>query len=87
MVSGIKDALENKVLLAIVFVLTYDPKSRTLEKYVAHPTAPTTEKTCENAHYEAVQFAQTPYECPASGKNSNGCYRVEYLKRRCYFYL
>ena len=58
-------------LLAIVFVLTYDPKSRTLEKYVAHPT-PSTDKSCENAHYEAVQFAQTPYECPPAGKTRMG---------------
>jgi hypothetical protein len=28
-------------LLAIVFVLTYDPKSRTLEKFVGQPTPPT----------------------------------------------
>ena len=27
-------------LLAIVFVLTYDPNSRTLEKFVGQPTAP-----------------------------------------------
>ena len=54
-------------LLAIVFVLTYDPKSRTLEKFVGQPT-PSTDKSCEPAHYEAVQFAQSPYECPPSGK-------------------
>ena len=47
-------------LLAIVFVLTYDPKSRTLEKFVGQPTPPT-DKSCEHAHYEAVQFAQAPY--------------------------
>ncbi len=54
-------------LLAIVFVLTYNPKSRTLEKFVGQPTPPT-EKSCENTHYEAVQFAQSPYECPTVGK-------------------
>jgi hypothetical protein len=60
-------------LLAIVFVLTYDPSSRTLEKFVGQPTAaPSTDKSCEHAHYEAVQFAQTPYECPPSGKTKMG---------------
>ena len=58
-------------LLAIVFVLTYDPKSRTLEKYVGLPT-PSTQKSCEPTHYEAVQFAQTPYECPPSGRAHMG---------------
>jgi len=60
-------------LLAIVFVLTYDPNSRTLEKFVGQPaSAPSTDKTCEHAHYEAVQFAQTPYECPTTGKTNMG---------------
>ena len=60
-------------LLAIVFVLTYDPTSRTLEKFVGQPTPPTpTNKSCENAHYEAVQFAQSPYECPTPGKAHMG---------------
>jgi len=58
-------------LLAIVFVLTYDPKSRTLEKFVGQPTQPT-QKSCEPTHYEAVQFAQTPYECPPPGRTYMG---------------
>jgi hypothetical protein len=58
-------------LLAIVFVLTYDPKSRTLEKFVGHP-APPTDKSCESTHYQAVQFAQSPYECPTAGKTKMG---------------
>jgi hypothetical protein len=58
-------------LLAIVFVLTYDPKSRTLEKYVGVPTPPT-QKSCEPTHYEAVQFAQSPYECPSPGRARMG---------------
>ena len=58
-------------LLAIVFVLTYDPKSRTLEKFVGQPTPPT-EKSCQPTHYEAVQFAQSPYECPPSGRARMG---------------
>jgi hypothetical protein len=51
--------------------LTYNPKSRTLEKFVGQPTPPT-QKSCENTHYEAVQFAQTPYECPTPGKSKMG---------------
>jgi hypothetical protein len=58
-------------LLAIVFVLTYDPKSRTLEKFVGQQTPPT-QKSCEPTHYEAVQFAQHPYECPPPGKPNMG---------------
>ena len=58
-------------LLAIVFVLTYDPKSRRLEKFVGQ-TTPSTEKSCQPTHYEAVQFAQSPYECPISGRPSMG---------------
>ena len=58
-------------LLAIAFVLTYDPKSRTLEKFVGQSTPPT-DKSCESAHYEAVQFAQAPYECPPTGKTMMG---------------
>ena len=58
-------------LLAIVFVLTYDPKSRTLEKFVGQPTPPT-DKSCEPAHYEAVQFAQSPYECTPAGRTRMG---------------
>jgi hypothetical protein len=58
-------------LLAIVFVLTYDPKSRTLEKFVGQPTPPT-QRSCEPMHYEAVQFAQSPYECPPPGRTRMG---------------
>ena len=58
-------------LLGIVFVWTYDHKARTLEKFVGQPTPPT-QKSCENTHYEAVQFAQTPDECPTPGKSKMG---------------
>lgn len=58
------------VLLAIVFVLTYDPKSRRLEKFITQEIP--TQKTCEPAHYEAIQFAQSPYECPKSGRTKMG---------------
>lgn len=58
-------------LIAIVFVLTYDPKSRTLEKFVGQPIAPT-QKSCEDTHYQSVQFANSPYECPLPGKTQMG---------------
>jgi hypothetical protein len=58
-------------LLAIAFVLTYDPKSRTLEKFVGQ-TAPSTDKSCQATHYEAVQFAQGGYECPPPGRTHMG---------------
>lgn len=50
-------------LSAIVFVLTYDPRSRTLERFVSQETPPT-QKSCEPAHYGAIQFARSPYDCP-----------------------
>ena len=62
-------------LLAIVFVLTYDPKSRTLEKFVDAKQAPTTVDTgkhCEDAHYNAVQFGQAAYECSPSNRVQMG---------------
>jgi hypothetical protein len=46
-------------LLAIVFVLTYDPKSRTLETLIGRPEPPKS-----NTQYEIVQ---TPYESPRMG--------------------
>ena len=58
-------------LIAIVFVLTYDPKSRTLEKFVGQPVAPT-QKSYEDTHYQSVQFARSPYECPIPGKTQMG---------------
>jgi hypothetical protein len=58
-------------LLSIVFVLTYDPKSRTIEKFVGQPTPPTN-KSCQPTHYQAVQFATSPYQCPNDDTTSMG---------------
>lgn len=58
-------------LLSIVFVLTYDPKSRTIEKFVGQPSPPT-EKSCQPTHYQAVQFATSPYQCPSGDNVSMG---------------
>lgn len=59
-------------LLAIVFVLTYNPSSRTLERFIGQDMSPSTQKSCEPSHFEAVQFAQTPYDCPKSGRSKMG---------------
>jgi hypothetical protein len=50
-------------LLAIVFVLSYDPSTKTIERFVGQPTPPT-DKSCQPAHFQAVQFATSPYQCP-----------------------
>jgi hypothetical protein len=50
-------------LLAIVFVLSYDPNTKTIERFVGDPTPPT-DKSCQAAHFQAVQFAASPYQCP-----------------------
>lgn len=60
------------VIIAILFVLTYDPKSRTLENVLEGPK-PCCEDTtymannptqCENVHYQGVQFGNEKYGCP-----------------------
>lgn len=45
------------VLLAFVFLITYDPRSKTLEKFI-NPDY------CEPAHYQNVQFATDEFACP-----------------------
>jgi hypothetical protein len=53
------------ILLVIVFVLTYDPKSRTLERFVNAPSAaqgPSRDPQCKHDHLQAVQFGQD-YQC------------------------
>jgi hypothetical protein len=54
-------------MLAFVFVITYDPKSGTLNKYVEPPNA-----QCKEGHYQEVQFAQKGYQCPGNGKTHMG---------------
>jgi hypothetical protein len=46
-------------LLAFVFMITYDPKSGTLNKYIPIENAP-----CKEGHYQEVQFGQKGYDCP-----------------------
>ena len=54
-------------LLAFVFIITYDPKSGTLNKYVELPNAP-----CKDGHYQEVQFAQKGYQCPSKDNVNMG---------------
>ena len=52
-------------ILAFVFMITYDPKSKTLEKIL--PNA-----ECREGHFQEVQFAQKGYECPQEDKTRMG---------------
>jgi hypothetical protein len=63
------------VILAILFVLTYDPKSRTLENVIESPSQKkeccndtvymaNNSTQCENVHYQGVQFGNEQYGCP-----------------------
>lgn len=54
-------------LLAFVFVITYDPKSGTLNKYIEQPNA-----SCKDGHYQEIQFAQKGYACPSKENVSMG---------------
>lgn len=46
-------------------MITYDPKSKTLEKIL--PNA-----ECREGHFQEVQFAQKGYECPQGDKTRMG---------------
>ena len=64
------------ILLAIVFVLTYDPKSRTLERFVNGPSAAagaagSRDPQCKHAHLQAVQFGQE-YQCAKNPRANAG---------------
>ena len=67
------------VIMAVLFVLTYDPKSRTLENVIEGSTSngdnskPCCERNnymannqtqCESVHYQGVQFGNEKYGCP-----------------------
>lgn len=70
------------VILAIIFVLTYDPKSRTLDKFINSPEkkpscCSTTEYRadnpvqCEPLYYQGLQFANTDLGCPTRRPSVN----------------
>jgi len=45
------------MLLGIVFVLTYDPKSRTLEKIVESPARPV-DRDSQQMYFQKLQFGE-----------------------------
>ena len=53
------------VLIAFVFLLTYDPKSCTLEKYITPkaktptPPPPKSAPKCESERYQELQFSSS----------------------------
>ena len=52
-------------LLAFVFVITYDPKSGTLDHLVGKkPEKPPQNAECKEGHYQEIQFGQMGYPCP-----------------------
>lgn len=63
------------VLVVFVFLLTYDPKSRKLEKYISAPApdvtpqvVPDPESTCSEDRYYKLQFAKNPRTTKCTGK-------------------
>lgn len=68
------------IFATVLFVLTYDPKAKTLEKYISPVTQTQTQKgklccgatdyradhpqQCENAYYRGLQFAELDVGCP-----------------------
>ena len=68
------------VILAVLFVLTYDPNSRTLENVIESSSDRTADSKpcceinnymannqtqCESVHYQGVQFGNEKYGCPS----------------------
>jgi len=51
-------------LTAFVFIITYDPKSGTLNHLVDSKQQPAQNAECKEGHYQEIQFAQQGYECP-----------------------
>lgn len=57
------------VLIAVVFVLTYDPKSGTIERFVGHPAAE--DPQCKHSHLQEIQFGQE-MKCKKNSKTTMG---------------
>jgi hypothetical protein len=69
-------------ILALLFVISYDPKSGTIEKFM-NPTKrgpgccddvnymADNKTQCENAHFNGVTFADSNYGCPAKTPTVN----------------
>ena len=54
-------------LLFFVFMITYDPKSGTLNKYI-----PIQNAECKDGHYQEIQFGKMGYPCPTEKKTHMG---------------
>ena len=52
-------------LTAFIFIITYDPKSGTLNHLVdPKQKQPAQNAECKEGHFQEIQFAQQGYECP-----------------------
>ena len=50
---------------AFIFIITYDPKSGTLNHLVdSKKQEPTQNSECKEGHYQEIQLAQMGYDCP-----------------------
>ena len=69
-------------ILALLFVISYDPKSGTLERFM-NPAKKAAgccndvnymadnKKQCDNAHFQGVTFANEDYGCPVKTPDVN----------------
>ena len=48
-------------------MITYDPKSGTLNKYI-----PVENAKCKDGHYQEIQFGQQGYQCPTAERSNMG---------------
>ena len=52
-------------ITAFIFIITYDPKSGTLNHLVdSKKQEPTQNSECKEGHYQEIQFAKMGYDCP-----------------------
>jgi len=61
------------ILVAFVFMLTYDPRSRNLEKYIPPQVPrcsqePTPGKQCESGRFQELQFGVNPPDGGCKGE-------------------
>ena len=68
-------------LIAIVFMLTYDPKSGTLDRFIKSTPPPDCQDetfrsqnpgACKDVNYESIQFASTQFMKPMPTNSVNG---------------
>ncbi len=54
-------------LVFFVFMITYNPKSGTLNKYI-----PVENAKSKNGHYQEIQFGQQGYNYPTTNRSNMG---------------